>query len=174
MSKETDDIFPSEGLNKAYKTVLSKTMEEAHLLQEKTGPMLHQLIDKTSQSLSDLGEFTREEAEKVSDYLKRDLIEAATYMSENGEDFKKWLALDTDIIEDYLLDLFKQAADQTTIELMQLKANGQSAEYHTGEITGPGVLMCDKCGENLHFHDVGHIPPCPKCNDTHFHRIFCQ
>jgi len=42
--------------------------------------------------------------------------------------------------------------------------------YRTGEMTGPGTLVCDKCEEHLHFHKVGHIPPCPKCHAVNFHR----
>ena len=174
MSKQSPTRFPTEGMGEAYEKLLKLTMEEAKLLKEKTGPVLHKLIDTTSEKISEIGELTEEEVEKVSEYLKRDLKEAASYMAETGADFKKWLAIDTEMMEDYLLEKFKQAADQTTIELQQLKASGETAEYHTGEVTGPGVLLCDNCGENLHFHKAGHIPPCAKCKGTHFHRLFCQ
>ena len=174
MSKQSPTRFPTEGMGEAYEKLLKLTMQEAKLLKEKTGPVLHKLIDDTSEKISELGELTEEEAEKVSDYLKRDLREAARYMVETGADFKKWLAIDTAIVEDYLLERFKQAADQTTIELAKLKVSAESAEYHTGEITGPGVLTCDECGEHLHFHKAGHIPPCAKCQGTHFHRLFCE
>jgi NADH pyrophosphatase NudC (nudix superfamily) len=43
-------------------------------------------------------------------------------------------------------------------------------EYHTGEITGIGTLFCDNCGHSLHFSKTGHIPPCPHCSHTRFHR----
>jgi hypothetical protein len=42
--------------------------------------------------------------------------------------------------------------------------------YRTGEITGPGTLVCDNCEERLHFHKAGHIPPCPKCHGVIYHR----
>jgi Zn finger protein HypA/HybF involved in hydrogenase expression len=51
-----------------------------------------------------------------------------------------------------------------------LKMQAELAEYHSGEIIGLGTLACDKCGEKLHFHNPGRIPPCPKCHGTHFHR----
>ena len=94
-------------------------------------------------------------------------------MQETGGDFKKWLAIDIAMIEDYLFERFKEAADQTTVELLKLKQSAESAEYHTGEVTGPGILMCDECGEQLHFHKAGHIPPCPKCKHSRFHRLHC-
>ena len=174
MSKLPPPRDPLEVLGEAYELLLEKALEEAKLLKDKSGPALHKIIDASSEKLSELGELTEIEADKVSKYLKRDLIEAASYMSKTGDDFKKWLAIDTNIIEGFLLDRFKQAADQTTIELNKLKSNAENAEYHTGEIIGPGVLMCDKCGEQLHFHKAGHIPPCPKCRDTHFHRLICH
>ncbi|MDH5484055.1 MAG: zinc ribbon-containing protein [Gammaproteobacteria bacterium] len=174
MNKQSRGRFPTEGMGEAYERLLKLTMEEARQLKQKTGPVLHKLIDDTSEKLSELGELTEEEAVKISDYLKRDLREAANYMVKSGSDFKKWLAIDTAIIEDFLLDQFKQAADQTRVELAKLKVVAESAEYHTGEITGPGVLTCDDCGEHLHFHKAGHIPPCAKCRHTHFHRLFCE
>lgn len=173
MSKQTPTRFPTEGMGEAYEKLLLLAMKEAKLLKEKTGPALHKLIDVSGQKLSELGELTEEEAEKVSDYLKRDLKEAASFMVEHGGDFKKWLAIETDVIEEYIYEHLKDAADQTTIELKKLKAVGETAEYHTGELTGPGVLICDKCGEELHFSKAGHIPPCPKCHATKFHRMHC-
>lgn len=173
MTEQTPRKFPTEGMAEAYEKVLMLAMKEARLLKEKTGPALHKLIDASGETLSELGELTEEEAAKISEYLKRDLKEAANYMVETGSEFKKWLGIETDIIEEYLFDHFKEAADQTTIELMRLKEKGETAEYHTGELTGPGVLICDSCGEELHFAKAGHIPPCAKCHATKFHRLHC-
>jgi len=174
MNKHTPIIEPTKNMISAYEKLLKFTMDEVKLLEEKTGPALHKLIDISSKKIHELGEVTEEEAEKVSLYLKRDLTEAANFMNETGDDLKEWLALDTEILEDYILDLFKQAADQTTIELDRIKFVAQIAEYRTGEISGPGVLMCDNCGENLHYKKPGHIPPCPKCQGTRFHRLLNQ
>ncbi|MDH5766794.1 MAG: zinc ribbon-containing protein [Gammaproteobacteria bacterium] len=165
---------PIEVLGTAYELLLEKALDEAHRLKDKTGPVLHKIIDASSERLSELGELTEIEAEKISRYLKRDLIEAASYISETGDDLKKWLAIDTDIIEDYLLEQLQKAADQTTVQLNQLKTSAENAEYHTGEICGPGVLICDQCGKQLHFHRAGHIPPCPKCKNSIFHRLHCH
>ena len=42
--------------------------------------------------------------------------------------------------------------------------------YRTGEVTGPGTLVCDSCGESLRFHATGYIPGCPACGHTVYHR----
>lgn len=161
---------PIDAMGEAYERLLETAMDDLHKAEEKTGPVLHRLIDKAKEKLLEAEEYTEEELDQVSEYLKRDLIDAADYLSETGHDFATWLDFDIELIEDRLKDLFSQAADQTTVELLQLKQQAERAEYHTGEITGPGTLVCDKCGEKLHFHRVGKIPPCPKCKGTVFHR----
>ncbi len=175
MSKQSPNLLPTEGMIEAYEKLLKLSVKELKLLEKKAGPAFHKIIDASSEKISELGELTKEESAKIAEYLKRDLDEAARYMSDGGEeDFKKWLAIDIDVIENYLYDYFKQAADQTTVELAKLKQEAESAGYQTGEMSGPGVLTCDECGEHLHFNKVGHIPPCPKCKGTHFHRLFCR
>ena len=123
------------------------------------------------EKVSETGEITREEAEKISDYLKRDLQNAGEYMQDNNNDMADWLHMDIDLIEWNLLDLFLQTADKTKLELLLLEENAKHVnEYLTGEITGPGTLVCTQCNEELHFLNTGHVPPCPKCRSTLFKR----
>jgi hypothetical protein len=165
-----DPKDPVELIGQAYERLLESAMEDARKLEDKSGPALHRLIDKARQKLSDLSELTAEEIDQVSEYLKRDLRDAAHFIVETGDDFRAWLGFDLSLLGDRLRELFVQAADQTTIELKQLQEQAEAAGYHTGEITGPGTLVCDKCGEELHFYHPGRIPPCPKCHGTVFHR----
>ena len=161
---------PIDALGEAYERLLTTAMEELRQAEERSGPVLHRLIDRAREKLLAAEEFTEEELDRVSDYLKRDLIDAADYLVESGRDFATWLGFDIELIEDRLKEVFSQAADRTTVELDRLKLEAERAGYRTGEITGPGTLVCDACGEELHFHRVGRIPPCPKCNGTRFHR----
>jgi len=174
MTKHSPSKFITDGLNETYEKLLMLSIKEAQLLQKKTGPALHKIIDQISQKTSEFSELSAIEVNKISEYLKRDLHEAAKYMADNNAEFSEWLSIDKEFIEEYLYDHFSKAADQTTVELNQLKEKANAAEYHTGEITGPGVLVCDACGEQLHFNKAGHIPPCAKCHDTHFHRLICK
>lgn len=170
MTKLTPPHDPIEALGEAYEMLLDKTIEEAHTAKEKSGPALHKLIDEITQKSSDVNELAGEETVKIGKYLKRDLLDAATYLEKTGKELKDWLGFDLTYLEDRLRDNFSQAADQTTVELLKLKQEAEAAGYHTGEITGPGTLICDQCGEILHFHKAGHIPPCPRCKGSRYHR----
>jgi len=170
MTKLTPPHDPIEALGEAYELLLDKAIEEAQTAKQKSGPALHHLIDELAEKSSEVNELASEEAVKISKYLKRDLLDAATYLEKSGKALKDWLGFDLALIEDRLRDNFIQAADQTTIELLKLKQAAELAGYHTGEITGPGTLVCDACGEKLHFHKAGHIPPCPKCQGSRYHR----
>ena len=170
MKKPPPPHDPIEALGEAYEMLLEKSLAGAQKAEKKGSLALHHYIDKAQQEVSDLNELSKEEAAKIARYLKRDLIDAAHYLNETGRELKDWFGFDVALIKDRLRDMFAQAADQTTKELLELKFRAQTTEYHTGEITGPGTLMCDNCREELHFHNPGHIPPCPKCRKTHFHR----
>ncbi|MCP4126955.1 MAG: zinc ribbon-containing protein, partial [Gammaproteobacteria bacterium] len=90
---------------------------------------------------------------------------------ETGEEFRNWFSFDLELIENRLLEMFANVADRTRVELDALAERAREAAfYHTGEITGPGTLICTECGKALHFHKAGHIPPCSKCHATSFKR----
>lgn len=160
-------------LTKAYRDILQHLRDGWHEAGEKALPPLKESLDKAMQRASDLGELSREEAEKVGDYIKRDLEEAADFMTENGRQLKDWLQFDLEFAESKFAEMFAQVADKTRLELESLAERARRVgEWHTGEITGVGILQCKQCGEQLHFEKPGHIPPCPKCKGTVFKKYF--
>lgn len=160
-----------DALGAAYEKMYERAVQGFHKSEEKTTGLLHKLIDDARDTAVELGEVSREDAEKLSTYVKRDLNDTLAYLSETGRDLKDWLGFETIVLEAGFLEMLKEAADPTTLALLKLKQDAQLASiYQTGEITGPGTLVCDACGENLHFHKTGRIPPCPKCHKTSFHR----
>ena len=163
---------PVDVLGEAYELMLERVMADFRKAKEKSAPVLHRLIDEAKEKALELEELTREEAEKVAEYIKRDLADAGEYLAETGGELKDWLGFETELIESSLLDLIMQASDKTTVELLKFKEDLElGPTYHTGEIAGPGTLICDQCGEQLHFRRAGRIPPCPKCHGTSFHRV---
>lgn len=137
----------------------------------KTEPKVHKGIEKAKQEAVELGELSSEEADRLGRYLRRDLEDAAKYLTDTGKAFSDWLMLDLELIEEQLLDAFSQVADKTRLELALWAEQAHHAQdYRTGEIAGIGTVACLSCGEYLHFHKAKQIPPCPKCGHTVFTR----
>ncbi len=169
--KDSQHHDPIDALGTAYEKMFERAAEHFHNVEEKTGPVLHKLVDEAKEKAIELKELSREDAEKLAAYLKRDLADATDYLLETGHELRDWLGFETSLVESSLLDLMLKAADKTTLQLLKLKETAREASvYRTGEITGAGTLVCDQCGEKLHFHKAGKIPPCPKCHATSFHR----
>ncbi len=159
---------PSNKLTDAYNQMLARAKQGL----EKAGKGLGHALEAAEQKASELGELSREEAGKVGDYLRRDLHDAGQFLAETGQDLKAWLRFDLEQVESRMAELFLTVADKTKLELDKLAERAaQVGVWHTGEVTGIGTLQCQQCGEELHFHKTGHIPPCPKCQGTKFSRI---
>ncbi|HHJ36010.1 MAG TPA: hypothetical protein ENJ87_09620 [Gammaproteobacteria bacterium] len=161
---------PLDALGDAYEKLYEHTATDIHKLKDEGGPKLHQIIEEAKDKAVELDELAADDAVKLVAWLKRDLQDAVNYLSEAGHEIKDWLGFETDLLENELFYMFLDVADKTTVELQQFKENAEHPEYHTGEISGPGTLTCDECGEKLHFYKAGRIPPCPKCHTTVFHR----
>ncbi|MFV9615212.1 MAG: zinc ribbon-containing protein [Gammaproteobacteria bacterium] len=169
--KKPIHVDPLDALGAAYETMYERVAKNLHNAKEHTGPLLHKFIDEARDKAVELDELTEEDAEKLTDWLKRDLDDAISHIAETDEKLTDWLGFETTLIESALLYLLLETADKTTVELLQLKQNAERPYiYHTGEVTGPGTLICDQCDEVLHFHKAGKIPPCPRCHETQFHR----
>ena len=161
-----------ERLVQGYRRMMERLKAAIEEAGEEAKPTLEENLRRAQEKAVELGELTREEAEKVAGYLRRDLEDAAHYLEDTGSELAQWLRFDLELIEDRLLDMLLTVADRTRLELAEFERQMQrAASYHTGEITGPGVLRCTTCGEELHFREPGHIPPCPRCHGTEFQRV---
>ena len=168
MSSENNDK-----LLHAFKALRENVRQVWHHTEEKTFPEIKQALQQAEEKASELSELGKEEWQKLSDYVQRDIQDAAEILAENGEQLSNWLEFDTKFFESRFADWVKQVADPTRLELEKLAENARRlGEWHTGEITGPGILKCQSCGEVLHFEDAGHIPPCPKCHHSKFKKAY--
>ncbi len=159
---------PIEGLGEAYELMLERAMADFQKAEHKSREALHRFIDRAREKAVELEELTEEDAGRVADSLKRDLDHQARYLAETGKDLGDWLGFDVEMLEERTREALLSVADPTVLELLALKA--RAATYRTGEIAGPGTLVCAQCGERLHLHRAGRIPPCPRCHGTVFHR----
>ncbi len=163
---------PLDRMVVAYENMLQRV---DNLLQkaEKTAiPTLKKSLEHAREKAVELDELTREEAEKIASYVERDLHDAAGFLHQTGEEFREWVRFDLKLIENRILDMFASVADKTRLELGRFADQAKDATlYHTGEVTGPGTLVCGECGKELHFHKTGRIPPCSGCHGTKFARV---
>jgi hypothetical protein len=166
----SDENIP--GMDSKLIVAYNLMLERARSVMAEAGKGVAHGIDAAMEMATELGELTREEAEQVSDYVRRDLHDAADFINESGSELGDWLRFDLEVVEQSLADMFAQMVDHTKLELDKLEQRANAiGEWHTGEIVGIGTLECKGCGEHLHFHHTGHIPPCPKCRGTKYRRI---
>jgi len=168
-NKSDQDI--QDRLIQAYDRMMEQAKKALEQTREGHVPSLQELLDTARDKSVELGELTMEEAQKVSDYLKRDLEDAARNWQENQRQLSEWLHFDMQLVEDKLRDIFALMVDHTQQTLDRFAKQANAVGWHTGEIVGPGTLTCNACGEELHFHKTGRIPPCPKCAQTAFKRV---
>lgn len=145
-----------------------RMLERSRGLLTDAGHTARRAIETATETATELGELTREEAERIGYYLKRDIQDAAEYLAAQGGELRDWLRFDVELVEDRILDALTLLVDNTKVELSEWTERAN--EWHTGEVTGPGTLVCHACGEELHFNRPGHIPPCPKCRGSRYRR----
>lgn len=164
-----------EKLTHAYDRMVERVklrLDDVSKAEKKAVAALKHNVEHATEKAIELGELSRDEAEKVAGYLRRDLEDAGHYLASGDENLGSWLRFDVQLVEARLLDWFQAAVDNSRLELLDFEETLERAShYYTGEITGPGTLACDNCGEVLHFHATGHIPPCPKCRGTIYGRM---
>lgn len=150
-------------------------LEELEKAEKAAFPRLSASIEQAAEKAVVLGDLTREEARLIGGYLKRDIEDAGQYLLTTGRDLRAWMRFDLELIEDRLLEFFEHGVDQSRLELSAFEqplaeSEGEMA-YHSGEVTGPGTLQCENCGERVIFYAPALIGPCSACQGTSFVRV---
>jgi hypothetical protein len=157
----------------AYHAILEQLKHLWQETEEHKVPQLKTNLDKAIDKATELGELSKEELETTATYLKKDLEQAADFLDKSETQVADWLKFDLQFAEQKFAEQFAEAVDKTRVELMQFKESfREEAEWHTGEITGIGILFCQNCGETLEFKKPGHIPPCPNCQHSVFKKHY--
>lgn len=165
-------------------TAYNQMMEEMRTAFEQSDPQnmsLQKALDLARQHVVILGEVTAEEAHEIGEYIKRDINDAAEYMMDVSAEFYEWLMLDIEIIERKVMELFLTVAEHTRVELEHFTPDNHYSEtkesehvpvYNSGEITGPGSLICESCGSTRVFLKSSQITNCDACGHHRFIRRF--
>ena len=161
----------SAPLVQAYQRMMERMknrLEELEQAEQAAFPQLTASIEHAAEKAVELGELTREEARLIGGYLQRDLEDAGQHLATTGRDLRTWLRFDL------VLDFLQRGADQSRLELLAFESPAPETElvrYRRGEITGPGTLRCETCGNHLIFHEPAAIKPCTTCGGTVFLRM---
>lgn len=167
----TDKHSNREKWQNAYDDMMLRVRTAIEEAEEDTLPALQRFIHNARDTAVELGELTRDEAEKVAYYVQRDLQDAGQHLAATGHELGDWLRFDVELIEERLLEALALAADHTRLEMLQFEQELKAGPtWNSGEFAGPGTLICDSCGNPLHFHSTGEIPACPNCSHTAYHR----
>lgn len=169
-SNPTPEGRPEDHLVRAYDEMLQRARDGIDASAEGT-PVLREMLERVRDTMVELGEVTREEALRISEYVQRDIEDAAAYIIDTGEDLRAWWRFDLELIERRILEAFSGVADQTSLQLAGWADRARRATlYQAGQITGPGTLVCDRCGAETHFTRTGRIPACADCGGLEFRR----
>lgn len=161
---------PSNRLINAYDQIMA-SMREVFEDTDTTDSSFRKALDIARDRVVHLGEITAEEAQEIGEFIKRDINDAAEYMMETSAEFSDWLMLDIEVIERKVVEMFLSVADRTRIELEQIKRQSVPPSlYYSGEITGPGTLICNECGHRMQFVTTTQIETCPECGNNTFQR----
>ena len=169
--QHTNDVI--DVLGAVYETMFEDVVDGLQKVEEMSTPVLHTLIDEAKEEAVKLEKVSEDEAEKLASWLKEDLNEGAHYLSETARELKDWFGFESELLESVALEKLLSVADKTKLQMLALSNElARRSNPHTGEVTAAGTLVCDQCGEKLHFHKAGKIPPCPKCHAISFHRNY--
>ena len=165
---------PANHLISAYNQMM-QVMRDAFEKADPSDMSLQKALDLAKYQAVHIGRVTSEEAYEIGEYIKRDINDAAEYMMDSSAEFYDWLMLDIEIIERKVMDLFLSVADHTRIELEQFQVPGgelvqEVPVYKSGEITGPGTLLCESCGKTKPFLSSDEISDCSHCSHDRFVR----
>ena len=172
-----NDVSNSSPLVQAYRKMMERVknrLEELEQAEKAALPRLNASIEHAAKKAVEVGELTREEAQLIGGYLKRDLEDAGHYLTATGRDLRAWLRFDLELLEDRLLDFFQRGVDQSRLDLLEFETPHERVEeeyYHSGEITGPGTLQCEQCGESVAYHAPAAIATCLGCGGVRFLRV---
>lgn len=135
--------------------------------RERSRAALEAAMDKASEQMTALGEFSSEQGQEFRRYLARDLDQTVADAQKLGEEAKEHLhpaRLGAGALASLasVLEFTSQALHSLSDKTRQ------ALTYKTGEMTTAGTLTCQACGQQVHLKHTGHVPPCPKCSGTAF------
>ena len=165
-----------------YEKLAARSKEFVGEAREKTSETVAAAIGKAKEEMVAAGDFGHEQGERLKTFLMRDLQaslkDASMLGAETKKDASKLGHAAKEALEPHRVTAGIEGVLATILEVVGAKLEdwGEKLEsrldYKTGEMCSPGSLTCKSCGEKIRMQSTGHIPPCPKCRATEFHKSY--
>ncbi|MFZ1545798.1 MAG: hypothetical protein WAT12_01665 [Candidatus Nitrotoga sp.] len=156
-------------LSEQYDKLASKFNEIYLAGKERGRESMSVALDKANEHLTSLGEFSSEHGEELKQYLARDLDQTISDAQKFGEEAKE--RFHPARLGAGALSSLATVLELTGNALRSLSSKTkETLTYKTGEITSAGTLTCQACEQKVQLKKSGHVPPCPKCHGTLFHK----
>lgn len=166
--QETEKKKIEIGLYEKFAARAKDIMDEA---KEKTSEAVEVAIEKAKEEMIEAGEFGREQGEKFKAFLERDTKIARENLVKVGQSAMEML--NPGRVSAGLQNVLVSILDQLGEKFEDWSKKVESGlDYKAGELTSPGTLVCKKCKNEIHMKVTGHVPVCPKCNATEFHKTY--
>ena len=163
--------FKEEQEVSQYEKLAARTRELLEAAREKTPKTVDEALEKAKEEMIAAGEFGREQAKRMQTFLQRDLKSAGEHFVQLRKTVKEAVdpqrvasGIQSNLVHILNLvgDAFKKSASKAEERL----------SYRTGELSSPGTLTCNTCGNRIHMTSTGRVPPCAKCHNTEFRKSY--
>lgn len=171
MSEEKQPTEQEKHEVDVYERMAKETRKAFENASKKTTEALDDALDYAKKELDRAEVASKDTLERVEKFLKRDLEQTASDFERLGD--KASELLHPSRLGAGLLDLSSELLNNAADAFKKLAKRADDARiYHSGEMTGPGTLVCKGCGKEMHFKHTGHIPPCSSCKKTEFSKKY--
>ncbi len=128
-------------------------------------------FDTALEKIHTAGVYATDTVSKVAATTKKDMANLASHM---GPGWEGYSAKTADLFAAWRSrgsNYITSAATAVGEWLAQADVNAESQVYHSGEVTYSGVLECSACKKRITMDTAAHVPLCPACRNTEFHRV---
>lgn len=165
------DTEEKEKLERQYDKLADKFNELYLSGRERGREAMAVALEKAREQLTVLGELSAEQGEVLKRFLARDLEQTIADAHRLEEEAK--VVLSPARLGAGALSSLASVLELTGNALQSLSSKArESLTYRTGEMTSAGTLTCQACSQKVQLKKTGHVPPCPKCNGTLFHKSY--
>jgi len=168
---EKDRKYEEDQEISQYEKLASRTRELIEAAQEKGPKAVDAALEKAKEEMIAAGDFGREQGKRLQAFLRRDLEATREHVTQLGQTVKE--AFEPQRVASGIQSTLAHILDTLGDTLKDWAGKAEEGlSYRTGELSSPGTLTCDNCGNHIRMTNTGRVPPCPKCHGTEYRKSY--